>query len=85
MKQLQWEKLASTESTVWGGAPIAESEWAARLREQGIFAEMENDFRAMQTVKRATPKKEALVSVLDHNARQKICASLTLGVRWQGC
>ena len=53
MKQLQWDKLPQTQvgKTLWGSEePNKEREWIKKLREQHIWEEMEEDFRANQLV-----------------------------------
>ncbi|CAO1613189.1 unnamed protein product [Sympodiomycopsis kandeliae] len=54
MKQLQWDKLSPQHAaeTVWGQNPIADEELTAVLRSEGLFEEMEEDFKAKQTPKR---------------------------------
>lgn len=75
MLQLQWDKLtpAAVASTIWGSSNPDESAWSRKLRSQGIFDEMEDDFRARQLVKRVikTPTT-ALSSVLDPKQRERI-------------
>lgn len=53
MKQLQWDKLPQTQvgKTLWSNEePNKEKEWIKKLREQHIWEEMEEDFRAKQLV-----------------------------------
>ncbi len=53
MKQLQWDKLAQQQvgKTVWGVEENdREREWIKKLKEQRIWEEMEEDFKAKQLV-----------------------------------
>ena len=53
MKQLQWDKLPQTQvgKTLWSNdEPDKEKEWIQKLREQRIWEEMEEDFKAKQLV-----------------------------------
>ena len=53
MKQLQWDKLPQTQvsKTLWSDEqPSKEKEWIQKLREQRIWEEMEEDFKAKQLV-----------------------------------
>lgn len=75
MKTFQWDKVSAnaTASTVWDGAVAVEPEIEAKLRAQGIFDEMADDFRAKQTVHMVTKKdKQVLASVLSVQQRQRI-------------
>lgn len=75
MKQLQWDKLSpnAVASTVWGRGTLDESVWSKKLRSQGIFDEMEDDFRMRQTVKKVNRNDAAkLKSVLTDNQRKHI-------------
>ncbi|KAL8279166.1 hypothetical protein RQP46_008422 [Phenoliferia psychrophenolica] len=75
MKQLQWDKLPpnSVASTVWGRGTMDESLWSKKLRQQGIFDEMEEDFRVKQFLKRDIRHDAAkLKSILSDNQRKHI-------------
>ena len=77
MKQLQWDKLSPNvvASTVWGRGTLDESEWSEKLRQQGIFEEMEEDFRMKQFIKKVIRNDAAkLKSVLSDNQRKHIGA-----------
>lgn len=77
MLQLQWEKIspATATATVWNAVQLDETEWSRKLRQNGIFDEMEDNFRAKQTVKRmAQGPKAHLVSVLDTDKKKRIGA-----------
>ena len=53
MKQLQWDKLAQQQvgKTLWGVEETdREREWIKKLKEQRIWEEMEEDFKAKQLV-----------------------------------
>lgn len=57
MKQLQWDKLNPQHAaeTVWGTANQSdEAKLTEMLRDQGMFEEMEEDFKAKQVARRAT-------------------------------
>lgn len=85
LKTLQWEKVTAVAlgSTVWDSAPAdGASDLETKLRAQGIFDQMEEDFKAKQTVK-MTGKKHAqtLESVLSVKERQRIGGLSPLAVR----
>ena len=53
MKQLQWDKLPQTQvgKTLWNDEePDKEKEWIDKLKDQRIWEEMEEDFKAKQLV-----------------------------------
>lgn len=53
MKQLQWDKIAQPQvgKTLWGVEETdREREWIKKLKEQRIWEEMEEDFKAKQLV-----------------------------------
>ena len=56
MKQLQWDKLTPQHAaeTVWGKNLAEEERLTLMLKEEGLFDEMEEDFKAKQAAKRAT-------------------------------
>lgn len=75
MKQLQWEKLnpGRVTNTIWANNEHDELEWVKRLQRDGIFDEMEEDFKARQLAKVAAARKKVdWVSVLDPKTRERI-------------
>ena len=53
MKQLQWDKLPQQQvsKTLWKeDAPQREQEMLEKLRKDGVWSEMEEDFKAKQLV-----------------------------------
>ncbi|EJD02078.1 uncharacterized protein FOMMEDRAFT_87486 [Fomitiporia mediterranea MF3/22] len=77
MKQLQWDKLPQTQvgKTLWNDEePGKEKEWIQKLREQRIWEEMEEDFKAKQLVINlmAKQKKAELRSVLDPQTKKRV-------------
>ncbi|KAL5511448.1 hypothetical protein ACEPAH_4664 [Sanghuangporus vaninii] len=77
MKQLQWDKLPQTQvaKTLWNDEePDKEKEWIKKLREQRIWEEMEEDFKAKQLVINlmAKQKKAELRSVLDPQTKKRV-------------
>lgn len=79
LKTLQWDKVTAVAlgSTVWDREKGSDLE--SKLRAQGIFDQMEEDFRAKQTVKMASRKQaQTLESVLSVKERQRIGQSLSL-------
>lgn len=56
MKQLQWDKLTAQHAaeTIWGQSGVEDEELAKVLRSEGLFEEMEEDFKAKQAAKRQT-------------------------------
>ena len=82
MKQFQWDKLNSNgiASTVFAGDhQEEESEWARKLRMEGMFDDMEQEFRAKQTVQISAKRvKKTLDTVLKPEQRQRIGQSFVL-------
>ncbi|MBW0464588.1 hypothetical protein O181_004303 [Austropuccinia psidii MF-1] len=74
LKQLQWEKISkdSISKTVWASNFIDENRLLDMLREDGVFLEIEKDFKAKQAKAIGMKKKEALKSILDPRVRQRI-------------
>ena len=54
MKQLQWDKLSAQHAaeTIWGSETMDEETLRATISAQGVFDEMESDFRAKELPKR---------------------------------
>jgi cytokinesis protein len=52
MKQLQWDKipLQQAQKTVFSDDPTQEEEWLRKLQLDGVWVEMEEDFKAKQLV-----------------------------------
>jgi cytokinesis protein len=52
MKQLQWDKipLQQAQKTVFNDDPTQEEEWLRKLQLDGVWVEMEEDFKAKQLV-----------------------------------
>ena len=52
MKQLQWDKLPpqQAQKTVFNDEQTQEEEWLKRLQLDGVWVEMEEDFKAKQLV-----------------------------------
>lgn len=53
MKQLQWDKVPQQQvgKTLWQAeTPEKEQEWLAKMQVEGIWRQMEEDFRAKQLV-----------------------------------
>lgn len=52
MKQLQWEKipLQQAQKTVFNDDSTQEEEWLKKLQLDGVWVEMEEDFKAKQLV-----------------------------------
>lgn len=52
LKQLQWDKINQTQlsKTVWGKSTLDENEVARLLQTDGVFDEMEEDFKAKKLV-----------------------------------
>ncbi|EJU05761.1 hypothetical protein DACRYDRAFT_62419 [Dacryopinax primogenitus] len=80
MKQLQWDKLPQqvVSKTLWGSAPQREAErekeWVEKLLEDGVWKEMEEDFKAKQLVINlmAKQKRAELKSVLDTQTKKAV-------------
>lgn len=53
MKQLQWDKLPQQQvsKTLWNDeTTLKEQEWVSKLQSDGVWKEMEEDFKAKQLV-----------------------------------
>ena len=52
MKQLQWDKIPQQQAqkTVFSEDPTQEEEWLRKLQLDGVWVEMEEDFKAKQLV-----------------------------------
>lgn len=52
MKQLQWDKIPQQQAqkTVFNDDPTQEEEWLRKLQLDGVWVEMEEDFKAKQLV-----------------------------------
>lgn len=53
MKQLQWDKLPQQQvgKTLWNAETLdKEKEWVKKLQSDGVWQEMEEDFKAKQLV-----------------------------------
>ena len=75
MKQVNWETISpdKLDHTIWAANDVDEMEWAQKLKEKGIFSQMEDEFKAKQIVKAAaTKKKKEYVSVLEPKAQERI-------------
>ena len=77
MKQLQWDKINQNhlDKTVWGLTKEApEMEWMHQLKRDGVWIELEEDFKSKQMVLNLmTRKKEKdLISVLDPQTQKRI-------------
>lgn len=75
MKQLNWQKvdISHLERTIWSAKDIDEEEWARKLKEEGIFDEMENLFQARKAVAVNISKaKKDLKSVLSYTQQQAV-------------
>ena len=70
MKQLQWDKLPQqqvTKTVFSDEQPDKENEWIKKFQMDGVWMEMEEDFKAKQLMLNllARQKKAELKSVLD--------------------
>ncbi|KAI7944876.1 hypothetical protein MJO28_010571 [Puccinia striiformis f. sp. tritici] len=75
LKQLQWEKIGkdSIDKTVWASHFIDENKLLELLRDDGVFMEIEKDFKAkVAKAIGGAKKKESLKSVLEPRVRQRI-------------
>lgn len=76
MKQLQWDKLPQqqADNTVFKGEENKENEWVKILQTDGVWKEMEEDFKAKQLVMNlmAKQKKAELKSVLDQQTKKAV-------------
>jgi hypothetical protein len=84
LKQLQWDNMPKVQidKTIWADSTaLDEDAVASLLKSDGVFAEMEEDFKAFQPkVNIAKKAKAQLKSVLEHKARQRIGASGQYGL-----
>lgn len=77
MKQLQWDKLPQQQAqkTVFNDDPTQEEEWLRKLQLDGVWVEMEEDFKAKQLVVNLMGSVSHLSEIcvlVDHKlARQK--------------
>ena len=75
LKQLQWDKLPQqqAEKTVFK-EPSKEDEWVKKLQLDGVWMEMEEDFKAKQLVINlmAKQKRAELKSVLDPQTKKRV-------------
>lgn len=76
MKQLQWDKIPQQQAqkTVFNDDPTQEEEWLKKLQFDGVWVEMEEDFKAKQLVVNlmARQKQAELKSVLDPNTKKRV-------------
>ncbi|KAI6038969.1 hypothetical protein EDC04DRAFT_3112644 [Pisolithus marmoratus] len=77
MKQLQWDKLAQpqVEKTLWNDEDAKkEQEMLAKLQADGVWVEMEEDFKAKQLMINllARQKQAELKSVLDPQTKKRV-------------
>ncbi|ELU44993.1 RhoA GTPase effector DIA/Diaphanous [Rhizoctonia solani AG-1 IA] len=77
MKQLQWDKIQHQQvgKTLWGeDYTEKEREWARKLFGDGVWQEMEEDFKAKQLVMNlmARQKRAELKSVLDQQTKKRV-------------
>lgn len=75
LKQLQWEKISkdSISKTVWASNFIDEAKLLELLKDDGVFLEIEKEFKAKQAKAiGGMKKKETLKSVLEPRVRQRI-------------
>lgn len=77
MKQLQWDKLSQqhTGNTVFGAEDTEkENDWIKKFQKDGIWQEMEDDFKAKQLVINlmAKQKRAELKSVLDPQTKKSV-------------
>lgn len=83
LKTFQWDKVSphGLASTIWGQQGNEDDDIAAKLRRQGIFDLMEEDFRAKQTVKLASKReKTTLTTCLGTQQGQNI--GMSVSVDW---
>jgi cytokinesis protein len=69
MKQLQWDKIPQQQAqkTVFNDDPTQEEEWLRKLQLDGVWVEMEEDFKAKQLVVNLMGWSFFLVPELDLN------------------
>lgn len=76
MKQLQWDKLQKQQvgKTLWKEEePEKEQEWLHRLQIDGVWREIEDDFKAKLVATIVNREKRAdLKSVLDPQTRKRV-------------
>ncbi|TFY51954.1 hypothetical protein EVJ58_g10285 [Rhodofomes roseus] len=77
MKQLQWDKLPQQQAakTVFSDdEPTKEEQWMLKLQSDGVWREMEEDFKAKQLVINlmAKQKRAELKSVLDPQTKKRV-------------
>lgn len=77
MKQLQWDKLQQQQvgKTLWNEeVPQKENEILQKLAKDGVWMEMEEDFKAKQLVINllARQKRAELKSVLDPQTKKRV-------------
>lgn len=77
MKQLQWDKLPQQQAgkTVFSEEePSKEEDWIKMLQMDGVWQEMEEDFKAKQLVINlmAKQKRAELKSVLDPQTKKRV-------------
>lgn len=77
MKQLQWDKLPQQQvsKTLWKDDDMEkEKEMLEKLRMDGVWSEMEEDFKAKQLVINlmARQKRAELKSVLDPQTKKRV-------------
>lgn len=77
MKQLQWDKIQHQQvgKTIWNEeSSDKEREWARKLMGDGVWREMEEDFKAKQLVINlmAKQKRAELKSVLDQQTKKRV-------------
>lgn len=77
MKQLQWDKLPQqiVGKTLWKDEEVSkEQEWVQKLLNDGVWKEMEEDFKAKQLVINlmAKQKRAELKSVLDPQTKKRV-------------
>lgn len=80
LRQFQWDKLppAAVAATVWTTTRVDELEWSLILRSQGVFDDVESQFRDKETVKLLNKRqKKEFTSVLNQAKRQKIGSSVS--------
>ena len=76
MKQVNWETVNPDrlDKTIWGtNNDVDELQWANKLKQTGIFEQMEEEFKARQIVKAVTTKKKKeYVSILEPKSQERI-------------
>lgn len=75
MKQVNWETINPDQlgKTIWASNDVDELEWANKLKEKGIFDQMEEEFKTRQIVKVVTAKKKKeYVSILEPKSQERI-------------